>query len=129
MRTLTTSPVPEPVSEDRQSGDDRGQVCRDRGDGDHRDTAADLVPPDKGNRNIPRPGWVGGCYSWMRQVLAYDFGRSLYRKRKQTVEPLFGHTKHNCGVEPLFGHTKHNCGVKSFHRRGRVKVRPSGDFC
>lgn len=46
----------------------------------------------------------------MRQVLASDLGRSLHRKRKQTVEPLFGHTKHNCGV-------------KYFHRRGRVKVR------
>jgi transposase len=69
-----------------------------------------LIPPDKGSRGTPRPGWVGGRYSWMRQVLASDFGRSLYRKRKQTVEPLFGHTKHNCGV-------------KSFHRRGRVKVR------
>jgi transposase len=69
-----------------------------------------LIPPDKGSRGTPRPGWVGGRYSWMRQVLASDFGRSLYRKRKQTVEPLFGHTKHNRGV-------------KSFHRRGRVKVR------
>jgi len=69
-----------------------------------------LIPPDKGSRGTPRPGWTGGRYSWMRQVLATEFGRDLYRKRKQTVEPLFGHTKHNCGV-------------KYFHRRGRVKVR------
>jgi transposase len=69
-----------------------------------------LIPPDKGSRGSPRPGWVGGRYSWMRQVLATDLGRSLYRKRKQTVEPLFGHTKHNRGVN-------------RFHRRGRVKVR------
>src|SRR5215207_9077568 len=34
--------VPEPVSEDRQPGDDRGQVRRDRGDGDHGDAVADL---------------------------------------------------------------------------------------
>jgi Transposase DDE domain len=33
-----------------------------------------------------------------------------YRKRKQTVEPLFGNTKHNNGV-------------RRFHRRGRTKVR------
>ena len=69
-----------------------------------------LIPPDKGSRGTPRPGWTGGRYSWMRQVLASEFGRDLYRKRKQTVEPLFGHTKHNCGV-------------KYFHRRGRIKVR------
>jgi transposase len=69
-----------------------------------------LIPPDKGSRGTPRPGWVGGRYSWMRQVLASELGRSLYRKRKQTVEPLFGHTKHNCGVN-------------RFHRRGRIKVR------
>ena len=69
-----------------------------------------LIPPDKGSRGTPRRGWVGGRYSWMRHVLASELGGSLYRKRKQTVEPLFGHTKHNRGV-------------KSFHRRGRVKVR------
>jgi Transposase DDE domain len=69
-----------------------------------------LITPDKGNRNTPRLGWVGGRYSWLRQVLASDFGRSLYRKRKYTVEPLFGHTKHNCDVNSL-------------HRRGRVKAR------
>ncbi len=46
----------------------------------------------------------------MRRVLATELGQELYRKRKQTVEPLFGHTKHNCGVN-------------RFHRRGRVKVR------
>ena len=33
-----------------------------------------------------------------------------YRKRKQTVEPLFGNTKHNNGFY-------------RFHRRGRIKVR------
>ena len=69
-----------------------------------------LIAPDKGSRGTPRPGWTGGRYSWMRQVLASEFGRDLYRKRKQTVGPLFGHTKHNCGV-------------RYFHRRGRIKVR------
>jgi transposase len=69
-----------------------------------------LIPPDKGSRGTPRRGWVGGRYTWMRQVLATEFGRLVYRKRKQTVEPLFGHTKHNCGVN-------------RFRRRGRTAVR------
>jgi transposase len=69
-----------------------------------------LIPPDKGSRGTPRRGWTGGRYSWMRSVLATEHGRQLYRKRKQTVEPLFGNTKHNNGVH-------------RFHRRGRAKVR------
>jgi transposase len=69
-----------------------------------------LIPPDKGSRGTPRPGWTGGRYSWMRTVLATEHGRRLYRKRKQTVEPLFGNTKHNNGVH-------------RFLRRGRDKVR------
>jgi transposase len=69
-----------------------------------------LIPPDKGSRGTPRRGWTGRRYSWMRSVLATEHGRRLYRKRKQTVEPLFGNTKHNSGV-------------RRFHRRGRVKVR------
>jgi transposase len=69
-----------------------------------------LIPPDKGSRGTPRPGWTGGRYAWMRALLATEHGRQLYRKRKQTVEPLFGNTKHNNGVY-------------RFHRRGRVKVR------
>jgi transposase len=69
-----------------------------------------LIPPDKGSRGTPRPGWTGGRYAWMRRVLASELGRRLYRKRSQTVEPLFGNTKHNNGVY-------------RFHRRGRVKVR------
>jgi hypothetical protein len=46
----------------------------------------------------------------MRKVLATDLGRMTYRKRKQTIEPVFGHTKHDGG----FTH---------FNRRGRIKVR------
>jgi transposase len=69
-----------------------------------------LIPPDKGSRGTPRPGWTGGRYAWMRNVLATEHGRQAYRKRKQTVEPLFGNTKHNSGVH-------------QFLRRGRVKVR------
>jgi transposase len=69
-----------------------------------------LIPPDSGKRDTPRPGWAGGRYAWMRSVLATERGELLYRKRKQTIEPLFGHTKHNRGFE-------------RFHRRGRAAVR------
>ena len=69
-----------------------------------------LIPPDSGTREKPRPGWTGGRYSWMRYVLASELGDGLYRKRKQMIEPVFGHTKHNRGVT-------------RFHRRGRAAVR------
>ena len=69
-----------------------------------------LIPPDKGSHGTPRRGWTGGRYSWMRSLLATEHGRRLYRKRKQTVEPLFGDTEHNRGVY-------------RFHRRGRTAVR------
>jgi Transposase DDE domain len=69
-----------------------------------------LIPPDKGSRGTPRSTWTGGRYDWMRRVLATELGQRLYRKRSQTVEPLFGNTKHNHGVQ-------------RFHRRGRIKVR------
>jgi hypothetical protein len=69
-----------------------------------------LVPPDSSKRNGPRPGWSGGRYGWMRTVLATERGEQLYRLRKQTVEPTFGHTKHNRGFD-------------RFHRRGRTAVR------
>jgi hypothetical protein len=69
-----------------------------------------LVAPDKGSRGSPRKTWTGGRYDWMRTVLSSEHGGQRYRKRRQTVEPLFGNTKHNKGVT-------------QFLRRGRVKVR------
>ena len=69
-----------------------------------------LVAPDKGSRGTPRKTWTGGRYDWMRTVLGTEHGGTRYRKRRQTVEPLFGNTKHNKGVT-------------RFRRRGRVKVR------
>jgi hypothetical protein len=69
-----------------------------------------LIPPDKVSRGTPRSTWSGGRYDWMRRLLATDLGQLTYRKRKQTIEPVFGHTKHNSG----FIH---------FNRRGRLKVR------
>ena len=69
-----------------------------------------LIPPDAKKRQSARPGWQGGSYEWMRKLLATELGARLYRKRSQTVEPMFGHTKHNRGMS-------------RFHRRGRSAVR------
>ena len=69
-----------------------------------------LVAPDKGTRGTPKRWLTSGRASWMRTVLSSEHGQQRYRKRKQTVEPLFGNTKHNSGVY-------------RFHRRGRIKVR------
>jgi Transposase DDE domain len=69
-----------------------------------------LVAPDKGTRGTPKRWLTSGRALWMRTVLGSEHGHSRYRKRKQTVEPLFGDTKHNSGVY-------------RFHGRGRVKVR------
>jgi hypothetical protein len=69
-----------------------------------------LIPPDGGASGKQRHGWTGGRYTFMRYVLASQVGEELYRKRKQMIEPVFGHTKHNRGVT-------------RFHRRGRAAVR------
>ncbi len=54
-----------------------------------------LIPPDGGASGDQRRGWTGGRYTWMRYVLASALGEQLYRKRKQMIEPVFGHTRHN----------------------------------
>ena len=69
-----------------------------------------LIPPDSGKRKGERPGWTGGRYSFMRRVLATDLGRELYRKRQQSIEPVYGHTKHNRKIY-------------RFNYRGRFGVR------
>jgi transposase len=66
-----------------------------------------LVAPDKGTRATPKRWLSSKRAAWMRSVLGSEHGHSRYRKRKQTVEPLFGNTKHNSGVY-------------RFHRRGRT---------
>jgi transposase len=68
-----------------------------------------LIPPD-GKTGKQRTGWTGGRYDWMRAVLKSERGDELYRKRKQMIEPVFGHTRHNRGVT-------------YFLRRGRTAVR------
>ncbi len=69
-----------------------------------------LIPPDSGTRKTPRPGWTGGRYAAMRNALASPAGKELYRRRKQMIEPVFAHTKHNRQVT-------------RFLRRGRTAVR------
>ena len=51
-----------------------------------------LIPPDGGASGKQRKGWSGGRYTWMRYVLNCDVGDQLYRKRKQMIEPVFGHS-------------------------------------
>jgi transposase len=69
-----------------------------------------LIPPDGGGSRKQRAGWTGGRYTMMRYALASPLGQELYRKRMQTIEPMFGHTRHNRGVT-------------RFLRRGRTAVR------
>jgi hypothetical protein len=46
-------------------------------------------------------------YDHMRRVLNSELGQAIYRQRKETVEPVFGHTKHNRKID-------------RFQRRGRA---------
>jgi hypothetical protein len=48
-------------------------------------------------KDNPRPGWTGGLYDFVRRVITSVHGHQLYRQRQQTIEPVFGHTKHNRG--------------------------------
>jgi transposase len=69
-----------------------------------------LVPPDGGLRKGARPGWTGGLYDAMRELLATPEGRELYRQRQITIEPVFGQIKFNRVI-------------KRFQRRGRSACR------
>jgi hypothetical protein len=66
-----------------------------------------LIPPDSDLKEKPRPGWTGGLFDHMRRVLKTERGHAIYQQRKQTVEPVFGHTKHNRRID-------------RFQRRGRA---------
>jgi transposase len=74
------------------------------------DGIAVLVPPESGKRKGQRRGWSGWRYAWMRTLLDTEHGRAAYRLRRQVIEPVFGHTKHNRQFT-------------QFHRRGRGAVR------
>ena len=69
-----------------------------------------LVPPDANKRRGTRPGWDGGRYAFMRNVLETDLGASLYRRRQQIIEPVFADTKFNRRID-------------RFLRRGRAAAR------
>jgi len=69
-----------------------------------------LIPPDSGLREGARPGWDGGFYAFMRRVLESDAGHALYKKRKHSIEPVFGQIKANRRID-------------RFGRRGRGAVR------
>ena len=69
-----------------------------------------LVPPDGNQRAGIRPGWENGPYQEMREILATDRGRELYKLRKVTIEPVFGQIKFNRRVD-------------RFMRRGRAAAR------
>ena len=78
------------------------------------DGVAVLIPPDAEKRKSPRPGWSGGRYAWMRQLLATEHGRELYEKRHKVIEPVFGQIKFNRKID-------------RFQRRGSAAARPNGD--
>ena len=74
-----------------------------------------LIRPDSSGCKTPRPGWIGGRYSWMRTVLAAEHGKGLYRKRMHMIEPVFGHTKHSRLIT-------------RFHREAEPPCAPNGDY-
>jgi len=74
-----------------------------------------LIPPDSSLKDGPRPGWTAGLYDFMRRVLATEHGHAIYRQRQETIEPVFGHTKHNRGF-------------RQFQRRGKSAVRSEWRF-
>jgi hypothetical protein len=72
-----------------------------------------LVAPDKGSRATPKRWLNGGRAKWMRAVLASEHGRERYGKRKQTVEPLYGDTKHNKRFTRFTDEAERKCGPSS----------------
>ena len=52
-----------------------------------------LVKPDADSRKRPTRARSGPAYEQMRQVLAGEQGRQLYRRRQAMIEPVFAHTK------------------------------------
>jgi transposase len=52
-----------------------------------------LVKPDADSRKTPTRSRSGPQYERMREVLAGEEGRQLYRRRQAMIEPVFAHTK------------------------------------
>jgi Transposase DDE domain len=74
-----------------------------------------LIPPDKGSRGTPRPGWTGGRYSWMRSVLATELGRRSIENANRRSS--------RCSATP-------NTTAASTASTGEAESRcaPSGDY-
>jgi hypothetical protein len=54
-----------------------------------------LIPSDA-KKAKGRPPWLARLLlRMMRRVLATELGERFYRKRSRTVDPMFGHAKHN----------------------------------
>jgi len=97
---LGASHLPE-VARKRSHGDDgqtkdKTQLCR------LGDRVADVEATEV--RNVLTEVQQG------RQAPSGELGERLYRQHSQTIEPMFGHTKHNRRMS-------------RFHRRGRSAVR------
>ena len=69
-----------------------------------------LIPPDADKRRGRRPGWDGGRYAFMRNVLETVAGGELYVQRQRMIEPIFADTKFNRRAD-------------RFSRRGRAAAR------
>lgn len=69
-----------------------------------------LVSPDGGLRDGNRPGWENGLYEVMRRRLKTAAGHELYKRRKTTIEPVYGQIKHNRRID-------------TFMRRGRAAAQ------
>jgi transposase len=69
-----------------------------------------LIPPDADKRRGARPGWDGGRYAFMRNVLDTPAAGELYAQRQQMIEPVFADTKFNRRAD-------------RFLRRGRAAAR------
>ena len=69
-----------------------------------------LIPPDAGKRKGTRPGWDGGIYAFMRNVLDTEHGGAISAQRKAMIEPVFGDMKFNRRID-------------RFQRRGRAACR------
>lgn len=59
-----------------------------------------LVKPDAGHRKAPgKTRRVRPHYREMREQLATEEGKELYRQRAVMIEPIFGQTKHNRRID------------------------------
>ena len=54
-----------------------------------------LIPPDADKRRGTRPGWDGGRYAFMRNILDTPAAGELYAQRQRMIEPVFADTKFN----------------------------------